>query len=195
MAASSSRSRSEVERASHATHPWRDGRVAEGGGLEIRCGGNSTGGSNPSLSARELWCLRGRRRRHTAGSRGKNRGEMPERLKGHDWKSCVPPKGVPWVQIPLSPPLRCDGPSQSAPRRVVAGPRAMEFRETRQVRKEAAVAGDFMCRGSSGCHPWRGGARSFLEVVGVSTAFAEGWRPRRRIDRTLGESHPRGWEP
>ncbi len=93
-------------------------------------------------------------------SRRKNRGEMPERLKGHDWKSCVPPKGVPWVQIPPSPPREFDGPSTSAPRRVVAGPRAMEFREPRQVRKEAAVAGDFMCRGSSGCHPWRGGPRS-----------------------------------
>ena len=31
-------------------------------------------------------------------------GEMPERPKGHDWKSCVPSKGVPWVRIPLSPP-------------------------------------------------------------------------------------------
>ncbi len=29
----------------------RDGRVVEGGGLENHCGGNSTGGSNPSLSA------------------------------------------------------------------------------------------------------------------------------------------------
>ncbi len=29
----------------------RDGRVVEGGGLENRCGGNLTGGSNPSLSA------------------------------------------------------------------------------------------------------------------------------------------------
>lgn len=29
---------------------WRDGRAAEGGRLEICCGGNSTGGSNPSLS-------------------------------------------------------------------------------------------------------------------------------------------------
>ena len=29
---------------------------------------------------------------------------MPERLKGHDWKSCVRAKLVPRVQIPLSPP-------------------------------------------------------------------------------------------
>lgn len=84
-----------------------------------------------------------------------DRGEMPERLKGHDWKSCVSSKGVPWVQIPLSPPR-----IRAAPRRVVAGPRAMEFREPRQVRKEAAVAGDSMCRGQSGCHPWRGERRS-----------------------------------
>ncbi len=32
-------------------------------------------------------------------------GEMSERLKEHDWKSCVRPKGVPRVRIPLSPPL------------------------------------------------------------------------------------------
>ncbi len=30
---------------------------------------------------------------------------MAEWSKAHDWKSCVPPKGVPRVQIPLSPPL------------------------------------------------------------------------------------------
>jgi hypothetical protein len=29
---------------------------------------------------------------------------MPEWLKGHDWKSCVPTKSGPRVQIPLSPP-------------------------------------------------------------------------------------------
>ncbi len=32
-------------------HVRRGGRVVEGGGLENRCGGNSTEGSNPSLSA------------------------------------------------------------------------------------------------------------------------------------------------
>ena len=31
-------------------------------------------------------------------------GEMPERPKGHDWKSCVPTKSGPRVRIPLSPP-------------------------------------------------------------------------------------------
>ena len=31
-------------------------------------------------------------------------GEMPEGLKGHDWKSCVPTKSEPRVRIPLSPP-------------------------------------------------------------------------------------------
>ncbi len=31
-------------------------------------------------------------------------GEMPERLKGHDWKSCVGLKALPRVRIPLSPP-------------------------------------------------------------------------------------------
>ena len=30
---------------------WRGARVVESGGLENRCGGNSTEGSNPSLSA------------------------------------------------------------------------------------------------------------------------------------------------
>jgi hypothetical protein len=33
-------------------------------------------------------------------------GEMPERPKGHDWKSCVGLKASPWVQIPLSPPSK-----------------------------------------------------------------------------------------
>lgn len=32
---------------------WRAGRVVEGSGLENRRRGNSTGGSNPSLSARK----------------------------------------------------------------------------------------------------------------------------------------------
>src|SRR2546428_14062128 len=32
----------------------RDGRVVDGGGLENHCGGNSTGGSNPSPSAKSL---------------------------------------------------------------------------------------------------------------------------------------------
>jgi hypothetical protein len=33
------------------------------------------------------------------------RGEVPERPKGHDWKSCTRPKGVSRVQIPPSPPF------------------------------------------------------------------------------------------
>ena len=32
-------------------------------------------------------------------------GEMPERLKGRDWKSRVGPKDLPRVRIPLSPPF------------------------------------------------------------------------------------------
>ena len=32
------------------------GRAVECGGLENRCGGNSTGGSNPSPSARKIKC-------------------------------------------------------------------------------------------------------------------------------------------
>ena len=35
-----------------------------------------------------------------------NPERCPSWLKGHDWKSCVRPKGVPRVRIPLSPP--CD---------------------------------------------------------------------------------------
>ena len=31
-------------------------------------------------------------------------GEMAERFKAHAWKVCVPSQ-VPWVRIPLSPPL------------------------------------------------------------------------------------------
>ena len=37
---------------SHQEHMGRGGREVEGGRLEICCGGNLTGGSNPSLSAR-----------------------------------------------------------------------------------------------------------------------------------------------
>jgi hypothetical protein len=33
------------------------------------------------------------------------RGEVTERLKVHDWKSCVPLIRVPGVRIPPSPPL------------------------------------------------------------------------------------------
>ena len=33
-------------------------------------------------------------------------GEMPERLKGHDWKSCERLKNAPRVRIPLSPPFQ-----------------------------------------------------------------------------------------
>jgi hypothetical protein len=55
---------------------------------------------------------------------------MSERLKEHDWKSCVR-EIVPRVQIPLSPPeiqwLKKPGPAQR------------EGYESRQVRKEAAV--------------------------------------------------------
>ena len=36
-------------------------------------------------------------------------GEMSERLKEHDWKSCVRPKGVSRVRIPLSPPFSPGG--------------------------------------------------------------------------------------
>jgi hypothetical protein len=32
-------------------------------------------------------------------------GEVTERLKVHDWKSCVPLIRVPGVRIPPSPPL------------------------------------------------------------------------------------------
>src|ERR1700694_2836640 len=33
-------------------------------------------------------------------------GEMAEWLKAHAWKACVR-ETVPWVRIPLSPPLQC----------------------------------------------------------------------------------------
>ena len=35
----------------------------------------------------------------------KKTGEMPERLKGHDWKSCEGLISLPRVRIPLSPPF------------------------------------------------------------------------------------------
>jgi hypothetical protein len=34
----------------------------------------------------------------------RDRGEMPERPKGHDWKSCIPLITGSRVRIPLSPP-------------------------------------------------------------------------------------------
>jgi hypothetical protein len=36
----------------------------------------------------------------------KKTGEMPERLKGHDWKSCEGLISLPRVRIPLSPPFQ-----------------------------------------------------------------------------------------
>ena len=50
-AAETSRVSGFVARDSRGPARRRDGRVVEGGGLENRSGGNSTGGSNPSLSA------------------------------------------------------------------------------------------------------------------------------------------------
>jgi hypothetical protein len=43
--------RAEARSRLHASEGGRDGRVVDGGGLENHCGGNSTGGSNPSPSA------------------------------------------------------------------------------------------------------------------------------------------------
>jgi hypothetical protein len=60
---------------------WRGARVVEWGGLENRCGGNFTQGSNPCLSARKAeirvrdWEL------------AIVNGEVSERPKEHDWKS------------------------------------------------------------------------------------------------------------
>ena len=57
---------------------------------------NGIVGSNPTLSAKDL---------------GLNddplfdSGEMSERLKEHDWKSCALLIAAPRVQIPLSPPV------------------------------------------------------------------------------------------
>ena len=93
---------------------------------------------------------------------------MSERLKEHDWKSCVRAKLVPRVQIPLSPPeqkgarvpgsgsrkdqcrvrdfapVPCAGPRTLAPgpytlKLKKPGPAQRESYEPRQVRKEAAV--------------------------------------------------------
>jgi hypothetical protein len=70
-------------------------------------------------------------------------GEMPERPNGHDWKSCVRPKGVPGVRIPLSPPEKLN-------EGTIAGPRATKGCEPRQVRKEAAATISDVCYGKPG---------------------------------------------
>ena len=70
---------------------------------------------------------------------------MTERLKVHAWKACVG-ETLPRVRIPLSPPLAIDRSlavlffCQTA----AGGSCAMEAREPRQVRKEAAIS-DYFC--------------------------------------------------
>ncbi len=66
---------------------WRGVRVAEGARLEIVCRGDSTEGSNPSLSARN-----------------QDRGEVPEWSNGAVSKTVDRASG-PWVRIPPSPPV------------------------------------------------------------------------------------------
>ena len=52
------------------------GRVVEGAGLENRCAGNGTVGSNPTLSA------------------ANPSGWVAERLKAHAWRACGLQKGL-----------------------------------------------------------------------------------------------------
>ena len=58
-------------------------------------------GSNPTPSA----IIQGRMADAGVPDAGGRGGEVPERPKGHDWKSCTRPKGVSRVQIPPSPPF------------------------------------------------------------------------------------------
>jgi hypothetical protein len=78
--------------------------VAEGAGLENRCAGNGTVGSNPTLS---VWsvarpeALRARRVR-IGGVRNCVPGQVAEWFKAHAWKACWR-ETVTGVRIPLCP--------------------------------------------------------------------------------------------
>jgi hypothetical protein len=93
------------------------------------------------------------------------------RLKVHDWKSCVPLKRVPGVQIPPSPPYRD---ARSRPvrafefgcRLLMAGSCARRNREPRQVRKEAAVAEEPLCH-----------REAWLSAMGIREAARSGRLP------------------
>ena len=93
------------------------------------------------------------------------------------------PKGVPRVQIPLSPPV--NGVRTRPHWRKIAGPRATSVCEPRQIRKEAAAAVAEVCCGSPG-YPF------FLTpCVDVSVEYlvlARKWRPQLFED-VLGQDH------
>jgi hypothetical protein len=60
-----------------------------------------------AAAGRSVWSAPGARavRRGREPDAERRRGEVPERPKGHDWKSCTRSKGVSRVQIPPSPPF------------------------------------------------------------------------------------------
>ena len=80
---------------------------------------------------------------------------MPERPNGHDWKSCVRPLKV--HRGFESPSLR-----QMSSQNMIAGPRATEDCEPRQVRKEAAVAITNVCYGNPGYHLFSNRGRNMI---------------------------------
>ncbi len=73
-------------------------------------------------------------------------GEVTERPKVHDWKSCVL-KGTEGSNPSLSAISFCA--SLSLPLEVTAGSRATDGRELRQARKGAAATASAVCRGSA----------------------------------------------
>ena len=105
-------------------------------------------------------------------------GEVTERLKVHDWKSCVPLKRVPGVRIPPSPPaslfvivVRVRGEHELRDtstvarfgcRLLIVGSCARRSRKPRQVRKEAAVADLPLCH--------RG---AWLSAMGIQLRYAQ----------------------
>jgi hypothetical protein len=85
--------------------------VVEGARLERVCRGNSTEGSNPSLSANHFDRLRGQAQKvvpEENSSSGKVLGEVPEWSIGPVSKTGDPARD-PWVRIPPSPPIEKDG--------------------------------------------------------------------------------------
>jgi hypothetical protein len=79
-------------------------------------------------------------------------GEVSERLKEHDWKLCVPPKGTEGSNPSLSVLYRTVSGTANGIRlvRAAAWARATNGCEPRQVRKGATEVALFVCRGYPG---------------------------------------------
>jgi hypothetical protein len=78
-------------------------------------------------------------------------GEMSERLKEHDWKSCVRPQRCTAGSNPALSAIEHRGVRSPDPQKgKIAGSRATSVCEPRQIRKEAAAAVTGVCCGKPG---------------------------------------------